>query len=107
MTSKTAFHFFDLNTLSLLLVDSAGGNELFFNCFFAFIASSLVISSFLTNLFVIFEFSFDLILLLIYDCDIGFETLSAFNSSDGFNFLFSSFTNILYPSFYLWYITLY
>ena len=83
----------------MLLVDSAGGNELFFNCFFAFIASSFVISSFLINLFVIFAFSFDLILLSIYDCDIGFETLSAFSNSDGFNFLFSSFTNILYPSF--------
>ncbi len=56
----------------------------FFNCFFAFIASSLVIASFLINSFVIFDFSFDLILLLIYDCDIGFETLSAFNSSAGF-----------------------
>ena len=30
---------FDLNTLSLLLVDSAGGNILFFNCFFACNAS--------------------------------------------------------------------
>ncbi len=28
----------------------------------------------------------------------GFETLSAFNSSDGSNFLFSSFTISLYPS---------
>ena len=78
----------------MLLVDSAGGREFSFNFFFAFIASSLVISSFLINLFVIFDFSFDLILLSIYDCDIGFETVSAFNSSDGFNFLFSSFTYI-------------
>ena len=103
---KHHFYYF-LNFLSLLLVDNAGGNELFFNCFFAFIASSFVISSFLINLFVTFAFSFDLILLSIYDCDIGFETLSTFNNSDGFNFLFSSFTNIYILPSYLLYIYLY
>ncbi len=41
-SQKLVFHCF-LNTLSWLLVDSAGGSELFFNCFFAFIASSFVI----------------------------------------------------------------
>jgi hypothetical protein len=56
--------FLALNTLSLLLVDSAGCNEFSFNFFFACIDSSLVISSFLISLFVIFAFSFDLILLL-------------------------------------------
>ena len=65
-------------------VGPAGGKELFFYCFFAFIASSLVMSSFLINIFVIFEFAFELFLLLIYGCDIGFETLLAVNSSDGF-----------------------
>ncbi len=71
-------------------MDGAGGSESFFNFFFACIASILVISSFLINLFVIFYCSFDFILLSINDCDIGFNTLSAFNNSDGFNFLFSS-----------------
>ena len=89
---------FDLNFLSLLLVDNAGGNEFSFNFFFAFNASCLVISSFLINLFVIFDCSFDFILLSIYDCDIGFDTLSAFNNSEGFNFRFSSFIINLYPS---------
>ena len=73
---KLYFHLLR-NTLSLLLVDSAGGNVLFFNCFFACNASCLVISSFLINLFVILAFSFDLIVLSIYACAIGFETLSA------------------------------
>ncbi len=44
---------------------SAGGNELSFNCLFAFSASCLVISSFLINLFGILAFSFDLIVLSI------------------------------------------
>ena len=95
---KWVFYYF-LNTRAWLLVDNAGGKELSFNCFFAFIASSFVICSFLINLFVIFAFVLDLILLSIYDCAIGFATLSALSSSDGFNFLFSSLTIILYPSF--------
>ncbi len=53
------------NALLLLLVDSAGGRELSFNCVFAFSASCLVISSFLINLLVILAFSFDLIVLSI------------------------------------------
>jgi hypothetical protein len=44
-----------------------------FNCYFAFNASCLVISSFLINLLVKFAFSLDLIFLSIYGCDIGFE----------------------------------
>ncbi len=54
---KWFIHYF-INFLSLLLVDSAGGNELSFNCFFDFSASRLVISSFLINLFVILAFPF-------------------------------------------------
>ncbi len=71
LTDKILFYFknciFHLlrNTLSLLLFDSAGGRELSFNCFFAFSASCLVISSVLISLFVIFGFSFDLIVLTI------------------------------------------
>ena len=49
----------DLNFLSLLLVDNAGDDELSFNCFFALIASALVISSFLINLFVTLALFFD------------------------------------------------
>ena len=97
--NNNIIYLFDLNSLSLLLVDNAGGNEFSFNFFLACIASFLVISSFLINLFVIFDCSFDLILLSIYDCDIGFETLSAFNNSEGFNFRFSSLIINLYPAF--------
>jgi hypothetical protein len=63
MFLRLEYYLFDLNNLSLLFVYSAGGNELSFNCFFAFSASYLVISSFLINLFVILAFSFDLIVL--------------------------------------------
>ena len=72
--NKNKIYLFDLNTLSSLLVDNAGGDEFSLNFFVAFNASesSFVISSFLINLFLFFEFSLDLILLLIYDCDIGF-----------------------------------
>ncbi len=65
----------DLNFLSLLLVDSAGSNELSFNFFFACNAS-----------------------LSIQACDIGFETVVALSNSQGFNFRFSSFISNLYPS---------
>ena len=84
---KLCFHLLR-NTLSLLLVDSAGGKELSFNCFFAFIASSFVISSFLINLFVIFAFVLDLILLSIYVCDIGFEIFFTLSNSEGLIFFF-------------------
>jgi hypothetical protein len=70
-----------------------------FNFFFALIASSFVMSSFLINLFVTFTLFFDLIVLSIYACDIGFDTVSTLSNSEGFNFLFVSFNIILYPSF--------
>jgi hypothetical protein len=68
------YYLLDLDFLSLLLVDNAGGSESSYNCFFAFIASSFVMSPLLINLFVIFRLFFGLIVLSIYACDIGFET---------------------------------
>jgi hypothetical protein len=40
----------------------------------------------------------DLIVLSIYACDIGFDTLSALSNSEGFDFLFSSLIINLFPS---------
>ena len=65
----------------------AGASEFSFNCFLAFKASSLVICSFLINLFVTLAFSLDLILLSIYDCAIGLATVSALSSSEGLIFV--------------------
>jgi hypothetical protein len=70
----------------LLLVDNAGSDKSSFNCFFALIASSFVISSFLISLLVIFAFSFDLIVLSIYACEVGIETVLTLSNSEGFNF---------------------